>query len=403
MKSLKEEVLLGCGLDSGTASELSAASLTLGKLRKLSDTKLAALHLDPEARSRIKRPPIPSDTLFRVLEKSRRTCCVCRTPGHSIIIHHIQEWEKTRSHDERNLAVLCLNDHGEAHTLRKLGQNLTPNTISRCKKEWEREVSEANGRALIGLSRVQGANWDYINHNRLFRLADQMRIDVTAMRAFAVVKSLRMTSRHGEISDVQKWKTGRRPQFYLYDVGEGRHLYAYTSELLETVIQKLGAVDVSVYSREGLNAAVEDGMLVFSQGPVYFRKVTRNRSGGRGQTRKAYMKNTALELDFSFDAWECTSTSSWGGGRLSGRKVASIVGLVSGKQVRAGRVFIQLSCLGIGTFFERIHWGTWHHRMNSMAEGEDVFGGEDDFGEGDISIERSLSDLHGLSDFPKKA
>jgi hypothetical protein len=392
-KSLSnEEMLLACGLDSGTAHTLSEASLTPSKLRNLRDAKLAALQLDSETISRIKRPPIPSDTLFRVLENSRRTCCVCHTPGHSIIVHHIQEWEKSHSHDENNLAVLCLNDHGEAHTLRKLGQNLTPSAIKRHKHNWEHQVREANGRALVGLSRVQGANWDYVNHSRLFRLADQLGIDLRTMRAYATARSLRMISQHGEINDVRQWKTGSRPRPFLYHLGEGRHLYTYTSELLEAVIEKLGVIDVSVYSREELRTALEDGMLVFFQGPVYFRRERRNRTEGIGQTRKAYTKTTALELDFSFDAWECTSTSSWGN-RLSGRRVASIVGVVSGRQVRGDRVFIQLSCLGIGTFFERIHWGPWHLRLNSMVEDEE------DIGEEELGQERSLSDLHESPDF----
>jgi hypothetical protein len=152
------------------------------------------------------------------------------------------------------------------------------------------------------------------------------------------------------------------------------------------VIQKLGVTDVSALSRDQVEAMVEDGALVFFQGPVYFRRERSQRSDGVGQLRKAYTKGVGVELDLSFDAWECTSTSSWSN-RLSGRKVASIVGIASGKEVRGSRVFIQLSCLGIGTFFERIHWGTWHHKLNVLAEEEG------DVPEEDLPRELSLSDL----------
>jgi hypothetical protein len=287
------------------------------------------------------------------------------------------------------LVILCLNDHSEAHTLRKLAQDLTPEQIKQCKKDWEEQVRKANASALIGISRVQGANWDYINHTRLFRLADQLNINFRGIAGFSTVKSLDMISPRGEIQDIRRWNTGARPDYYLYELGEGLHLYAYTSKLLESVIGQFGVMDISVLSRKELMYAAEDGRLVFFQGPVYFRRLKRGCYRGAHQMRRAYTKTTALEFDFSFNAWECTSSSSHGD-RLSGRKVASIVGLVSGKEVRGQRVFIQLSCLGIGTFFERIHWGNWHRRVESMV---DV---EGDAENGYLSTEKSLSDMRGL-------
>ncbi len=319
MKLSKEDAFLACGLDSGTAKTLTSANFTPAKLRKASDAKLAKFGLEGDAKSRIKRPPIPPATVFSVLDKSRRTCCVCQTPGRSIIIHHIREWHKSRSHAEEDLAVLCLNDHGEAHTQRKLGQNLTPNQIRLHKKNWEKRVQEASGRALVGLSRVQGANWDYINHARLFRLSDQLKVKVTSVAEFRIARGLCMISKHGEVNDPSKWQTGSRPSGYLYQAGEGRHLYAYTSALLETVIQRLGATDISTLTRGQAEALIENGALVFFQGPVYFRRENRKHSGV-GQLRRAYTKGVGVELDFSFDAWECTSSSSWAV-RLSGRKV----------------------------------------------------------------------------------
>jgi hypothetical protein len=196
MKLSKEDAFLACGLDSGTAKTLTSANFTPAKLRKASDAKLAKFGLEGDVKSRIKRPPIPPATVFSVLDKSRRTCCVCQTPGRSIIIHHIREWHQSRSHAEDDLAVLCLNDHGEAHTQRKLGQNLTPNQIRLHKKNWEKRVQEASGRALVGLSRVQGANWDYINHARLFRLSDQLKVKVTSVPEFRIARGLCMISKH---------------------------------------------------------------------------------------------------------------------------------------------------------------------------------------------------------------
>lgn len=386
MKLPIEEVFLGYGLNSAMARRLAKSGVSPGKLRTFSDSKLEKLGLNRDVRKTLKRPAIPFDTLFRVLQKSRRTCCVCHRPGRTIIIHHIKEWHKSRSHKENNLAVLCLNDHGEAHTRRQLGQNLTASHIEKHKAQWEARVAQADARALIGLSRVAGANWDYINHTRLLRLATQLRIDTTSLPEFVPVSQHGIVSRQGLINDTSVWRTAKRPLFYLYDLAEGRDLYAYTSKILELVIERLGVVDVSSLNRVQVEAIAEDGALVFYQGPFYFRREPNDPRKGAGQLRRSYMKNTALEIDFSFDAWECTSTSSWGN-RLSGRKVASVVGIVSGRELRARRVLLQLSCLAVGTSFERIHWGEWHDRVSRMID-------DNQLDEGVIlPTEMSLSDV----------
>jgi hypothetical protein len=354
MKLDKKDAFLALGLDTETAAKLVSASVTPGKLSKLSEKRLLALGLDKNAQAKLRRPPIPHDRLFNLLRKCRRICCVCRVPNLNIVLHHINEWHRSKSHAEKNLVVLCLNDHGEAHTDRKLGQNLTPEMIRKSKEAWETAVRTVDARTVIGLSRLEGANWDYINLTRLFRAALKLGINFANAHSFAKLRTLNMVSEDGHVSDPKGWTGTSKPSFYLYDMGENLRLYAYTSFILEQVVEKLGTVDISEASREKLQIMATNGSLVFVQAPFYFRNEARSYKG-KGQLRKGFTKVSGVRIEFTFDAWECTSSSSKAD-RLSGRKVASVVGLVSGTEFTKTGGTIQLSCLAIGTYFERIHW-----------------------------------------------
>jgi hypothetical protein len=82
------------------------------------------------------RPPIPDDTLYSLLYECRWTCCRCRDPSKSVVIHHIAPWSVTRNHGAENLVLLCNDCHSEAHTSRELAQNFTPEAIRDHKRRW---------------------------------------------------------------------------------------------------------------------------------------------------------------------------------------------------------------------------------------------------------------------------
>src|SRR5579864_3301312 len=102
----KAEKLLAIGLDLQTASQLAAGRWTVSKLKRAKTSELDALGISAEVRKALTRPPIPPEVLFKVLQKSKRTCCVCHDPRLPIIVHHIEEWHTSRDHAETNLAVL---------------------------------------------------------------------------------------------------------------------------------------------------------------------------------------------------------------------------------------------------------------------------------------------------------
>jgi hypothetical protein len=114
----------------------------------------------------LKRKPIPEKVLDKLLDHSNHVCCICKgTKGTSYIIHHIEEYSKTQDNSYSNLAVLCPNDHDDAHKQGKsLTMKLTPDLIRKAKKKWEKESRTIKIRsALAKHSSGRNKDWKKVN------------------------------------------------------------------------------------------------------------------------------------------------------------------------------------------------------------------------------------------------
>ena len=115
------------------ATSLAESGLTVTKLQTMQTGELTALGFSPteiEAVRKGGRPPIPSETLSKLLFDNRYQCCICRDPSKPFIVHHIDEWSNSRSHKIDNLIVLCLEHHNKAHSKSTLSQNLDQKSLS---------------------------------------------------------------------------------------------------------------------------------------------------------------------------------------------------------------------------------------------------------------------------------
>jgi len=167
--------LMERGFDSETANCLEKAGHTLTSLKSLDENELRSLNIRQELIDiilREKRPPIPSETMNKLLFESRYTCCACRDRSRGIIVHHIHKYSESRSHAEDNLVVLCLNCHGEAHTTRELQLNLTPERLRELKKQWLEYVKQLDNCEALS------ANPEY-SYQSINQIADSVAI-VTA-------------------------------------------------------------------------------------------------------------------------------------------------------------------------------------------------------------------------------
>src|SRR5436309_1038721 len=123
-----EIALITRGITSDKARQLREQGWTLSKLQASDNAALLALNLSDEVIKKIRadaRPAIPPETLTKVLFSNRWVCCICGDPERPVIVHHIRPWATSCDHSAENLAVLCVQHHGEAHTTRGLEITLT--------------------------------------------------------------------------------------------------------------------------------------------------------------------------------------------------------------------------------------------------------------------------------------
>ena len=86
----------------------------------------------------LKRVPIPVSIEERVLFDSDHTCCICRTKGKDVQIHHVDG--KRDNNVAENLAVLCLDCHSRVSGSRGLGKQYKAGEVRRYKRAWEKFV-----------------------------------------------------------------------------------------------------------------------------------------------------------------------------------------------------------------------------------------------------------------------
>ncbi|OIQ91491.1 hypothetical protein GALL_266280 [mine drainage metagenome] len=303
-----EIALVGRGVDSGTAARLRKDGWTLGKLSQESDERLVELGLSNEVIGNLRagaRPEIPFENLIQVLLASRFACCVCHDSSKAIIVHHIKAWAESRNHHPENLAALCADDHVKAHSVSQLTRNLDERTLSEFKRNWESEVRRTNTEAVLEASRLDADAWWYFNHVRLFELAADLGLRLTALDNYPYALSTGLVQKDGLL------KPRSDKLHYMYSGGDGMLLYAYVREVMNTVLSKLTIFNISdSLDKSRLAPTVKSGDVIYTQGAHNFSAQTRA-DAGRDQTRSGIRKANHVSVNFTFDGWEATSNSAW--------------------------------------------------------------------------------------------
>jgi hypothetical protein len=94
----------------------------------------------------IERRAIPNQVKMEALLAAGHMCCVCRGPGESLQIHHIDE--DPGNNDLSNLAVLCLRHHSLAHTRGGFGRQLDARQLRYCRDSWSAAVRHRGETAI---------------------------------------------------------------------------------------------------------------------------------------------------------------------------------------------------------------------------------------------------------------
>jgi hypothetical protein len=374
--------LMQRGLSSDVATDLVREGYTLKGLKQMSKEQLHSLNLDELAINKIfaeGRPPIPEKTINKVLYDSRNTCCICRDKTKAIIIHHIEPWETSHSHEEENLVVLCLEHHGESHTKHDFTINLTAKRLKAAKRSWILQVQKLDQEIATGITISEYACWDYFNVNRVFEMLDCMNINLTEEnKYYEILLERGYVTKAGFLVPLDENYSVNK--FYWLDFYGGYVIASYLGTIIRKMILNTNVkVMNNLWTRSQIIASVKIGDIIMIQGAFYFKDLT-DISKGLGQTRFAYRQAKGIRIEFHFDAWYCCSSSSRAI-HLSGRKVATAFAIV--REISRGSKYLTIRCsaLAIGSNFNELYNGRFDPLLNcsdyEYFEDEDILGNDD--------------------------
>jgi hypothetical protein len=116
LRNKTANALLALGFDTDLITKVETNRDTVSSLRSRSDTALRLYYTDAEVqliKDYIKRKPIATDVLVRVLAAANESCCFCEdgNSARPYQIHHIIEHAKTQDNSEENLVLICPSHH----------------------------------------------------------------------------------------------------------------------------------------------------------------------------------------------------------------------------------------------------------------------------------------------------
>jgi hypothetical protein len=336
--------LMQRGMDVALAERLRQEGQTLGSLQQAHDTQLRSLGLSDSHITAVRRggrAVVPFIALARVLWANRFTCCVCRDHNRAVILHHIRPWAQSHDHSERNLAVLCLDHHAQAHRKGDLEQNLTARQLSEFKAKWEEEVKHLDPKAILDASRLEGFHWWWFNHLRMIEMADQLRLNARDNTHFFNARAAGWIDSKGHLT------SAGQASHYLYEGGLGQHLYRYMRHVLEAVLSRAAVFNISDDLDPGfLSRVVTPGDILVVTGKHYFKSRARA-SEGPGQASEVRREANRVRVSFLLDRWEAVSSSAWALW-LTGAKRASSIVRVGSVEREGSRLHLLCTGLAMG-------------------------------------------------------
>lgn len=341
------------------AETLTEQGHTLGQLQSLSEKRLIALGLREEQAKRVRggsRFAIPAAILANLLHESRSTCCVCRNTAAPIIVHHIEEWHRTRDHSENNLVVLCLHCHDKAHSIHQLSRNLTPDILKQLKTAWTKDVKTFDNAVLLGFSHPTTAYWECINNTRLFELTTHLGIDRRSVgNNFAKLHQSGVLDETGLFEPLQQWLPTYPSMHYIYetDGGVAMKTFDYVVSLLDEVLRRVPVFDMSNrWSPEEIGRLIQPGYFIALERGFYL-KVDKTVVGplntpnyGPWQSVGAHYEANGARIQFRFNRFEATCNSAWI--YLSNRARVTAFLRIRDIEVTKLSTIVECSCLALG-------------------------------------------------------
>ena len=361
--------LMSKGVSNRRAKVIVALGLTLQDLQLSDDACLVQLGLSDkniEAIRKASRPSIPDDTLNKLFEESRETCCICEKSHEPIEVHHIVDWAKSHSHEEGNLVVLCPNDHARAHMPSRDKRHISAEKIRGAKTKWKSKVQELIRNQHNRLVSEKQARWFWVNLQNLNIYATRNRIRLASDQMPELVKRLRNSGfidGDGNITPASEWQTEKEPEHWFLDFKQGMDVATYLSDLMDTTARELNIVDLNLFlgGTGNLRQFITTTMHVAVRAN-FNHQVDRDFGKYPSEThmRVAESRIGNVSIRFSFDSWYGLSMTSKGN-HLLGHHEQTVVGQVTACNQINDETVIELSALGISADFETYHpsQGAW--------------------------------------------
>ena len=118
----------------------------------------------------MKRVSIPQDLAARVMFESDRTCCVCRSKGKPVQLHHIDG--NNRNSVYSNLAVLCLDCHTDTQIKGGFHRKLDAEQVALYRSDWVELVTRER---VTTLKRITKQNDNGVDIELVTSVAEILR------------------------------------------------------------------------------------------------------------------------------------------------------------------------------------------------------------------------------------
>lgn len=344
--------LLRRGIDSVIASKIVSDGYTITKIKSENNEELIKLGLTQNQINNIKngrRPPIPTEVINQLLYESNCTCCICKNSNNGVVIHHIEEWHISKSHNPDNLIVLCPNHHDKAHSHSDLTLNMTKERLVNFKKEWIAEVKHKTSLALKEKFKADNNRYNYFNIKRLFELIIHYGITNFDSNSFFYLKEKNILDENGNIKGYDDWNIKSSPESYLFQPFECNHLYYYIKELMDFLLEYIDVKDLNnIWNKKDIIKHVHNGDFITFSGGVYFKRGKIDK--GNEQPKIIYMKKKGVKVFSEINAFWATSSSAHTC-FLTGHQSNTFIGQVLSIKNTLLGLEIQCSAIAIGNNF----------------------------------------------------
>ena len=311
----------------------------------------------------MRRPPIPKPLERRLLYESQYVCVVCQREG--CHVHHIDQNHSNNS--EKNLVVLCMHHHDEAHTKKQLSKNLDSKVLMDAKHRWTNVVRER--RELVATVSGQkklsaassflsaGISWGYINHKRVTQMINPAAMDDNGASNFQYCVNKGLVDQNAILikpnNVVESSSYISNTIYDWFDFGDDQRLHLLYTNLVDQISKNCDVVYLEPESltKERIKDLISPGSLIFVDRAFYFKSV---KETNENQHRRCRTFKRKISIKFFADTRNMFGTTSITVSFSGHKNCAALVQLKSIEEISDGSLILHCTPIALGVGFKAI-------------------------------------------------